>query len=201
MSALPSFWDTAYSAGDHIEHWDPPSIPNELIAAVRDGVVRRGQTVLDIGCGAGCEAVFLAGEGVNVIGVDASGSALELAREHARQAGVEVDWRQGDATRLPVKDAAIDMVLDRGCFHVIARCRRLHYVAEVARVLRPGGCMLLRGAREDDEEAGLIGFDSAEVERLFAPLGFECGPLSPLQLESRAGDLAGWKVVLTLADC
>jgi hypothetical protein len=78
----------------------------------------------------------------------------------------------------------------------MARRRRPLYAAEVARVLRPHGIFFLRGAREDDEEAGLIGFDRDEIERLFAPLGFECGPLSPVQLEARAGALDGWHVVL-----
>ena len=57
----------------------------------------------------------------------------------------------------------------------------------------------LLGAGEDDEEAGLIGFDDEEIDSLFGPLGFEGGPLSPVRLESRAGGLAGRKVVLTLA--
>lgn len=198
-SAPPNFWDLAYQAGDNWQHWDPPRVPDELVAAVGDGLVCRGQTALDIGSGAGCEAVFLAREGVDVIGVDASRPALELAREKASETGVEVDWRLGDAACLPVEDDSVDFALDRGCFHIIARRRRPLYAAEVARVLRPGGNLLLRGASEDDEEAGLIGFDDDEIDSLFGPLGFERGPLSPLRLESRAGGLAGCKVVLTLA--
>jgi SAM-dependent methyltransferase len=192
----PDFWELAYRAGDNVQHWDPPSIPGELVAAVADGLVRSGQTALDIGCGAGCEAVFLAGEGVDVIGIDASQAALDLARKRARDAGVVVEWRLGEATDLPLKSDSVDFALDRGCFHVIARRRRPLYAAEVARVLRPGGIFFLRGAREDDEEAGLVGFDRGEIERLFSPLGLECGPLSPVRLEARAGALEGWKVVL-----
>lgn len=198
-SGPPNFWDLAYREGDNFQHWDPPRIPAELVAAVAEGLVCRGQTALDIGSGAGCEAVFLAGEGVEVIGVDASRPALELAREKASAAGVEVDWRLGDAACLPVGDDSVDFALDRGCFHIIARRRRPLYAAEVARVLRPGGSLLLRGASEDDEEAGLIGFDDDEIDRLFGPLGFERGPLSPVRLESRVGGWAGCKVVLTLA--
>ena len=105
----------------------------------------------------------------------------------------------GDAACLPVEDDSVDFALDRGCLYIIARRRRPLYAAEVARVLRPGGSLLLRGASVDDEEAGLIGFDDDEIDSLFGPLGFERGPLSPLRLHSRAGDLAGCKVVLTLA--
>ena len=132
MPALPNFWDLAYRAGDHIEHWDPPEVPAELVSAVGDGLVRRGQTALDVGCGAGSEAIFLAGRGVHAIGVDSSIAALEIARKRAQEAGVEADWMQADATRLPVHDAVVDLTLDRGCFHVVARRRRAHYAAEMA---------------------------------------------------------------------
>ena len=194
---LQKFWDQAYRRGDHLEHWEPPEVPRELVEAVETGHVRRGQTALDIGCGAGGEAVFLATAGIAVIGVDTSRVALELARRRAEDAGVTVDWREGDAVRLPVRDNAVDFALDRGCFHVIARRRRRLYAKEVARVLRPGGALLLRGAVEDDEEMGLVGCDRREIERLFASRGFECGPLSPLTMKARSGDLQGLMVVLT----
>ncbi len=196
MPALPSFWDLSYRDRDNVEHWDPPTVPPELVEAVRDGLVRAGEMALDIGCGAGCESVYLAGEGVHVIGVDSSPVGLEIARGRAAEAGVVVDWQRGDAAQLPVADDSIDFALDRGCFHVISRRRRPQYAEEVARVLRPGGRFLLRGAWEDDEEAGLIGFDQEEIERLFGSLGFECGEVGPVRLESRAGGWDGSKVIL-----
>ena len=192
------FWDLAYRDGDHLEHWEPLEVPTELVEALQSGLVRRGQTALDIGCGAGSEAVFLAARGIAVIGVDASPVALELARRRAEEANVVVDWRLGDAVHLPLRDNSVDFALDRGCFHIISRRRRRQYAREAARVLRPGGAMLLRGARDDDEEAGLIGFDRRELERLFVSRGFECGPLSPMTIRARSGDLAAVKVVLTL---
>ena len=191
------FWDLAYRDGDHLEHWEPLEVPTELNDAVASGLVRRGQTALDIGCGAGSEAVFLASEGIAVIGVDASPVALEIARRRSEEANVIVDWRQGDAVHLPVRDNAVDFALDRGCFHIISRRRRRRYAREVARVLRPGGALLLRGAREDDEEAGLIGLDRSEIERLFGSRGFDCGPLSPMTIRARSGELKAVKVVLT----
>jgi ubiquinone/menaquinone biosynthesis C-methylase UbiE len=196
-SARESFWDLAYRHGDHEEHWEPPTTPPELVAAVRSGLVGRGQTALDIGCGTGVEAVFLAAEGVFTIGVDSSRVALALARRRADDANVTVDWRHGDAARLPVRDNEVDLALDRGCFHVIARRRRRLYAREIARVLRPGGALLLRGAQADDEELGVLGFDRREIERLFGSRGFDCGVLSPLMIEARSGGLEGWKVVLT----
>ena len=194
-----SFWDLAYRDGDHLEHWESPETPPELVEAVNGGLVGPGRRALDIGCGAGGEAVFLATQGVSVIGVDSSSVALGIARRRAEAAEVTVDWRQGDAVRLPVPDNAVDFAFDRGCFHVIPRRRRRLYAKEVSRVLRPGGTLLLCGARADDEELGLVGFDRREIERLFGPRGSRRAVLAPLTMRARSGELEGWEVLLTLA--
>jgi 2-polyprenyl-3-methyl-5-hydroxy-6-metoxy-1,4-benzoquinol methylase len=132
------FWDLAYRRGDHLEHWESPEVPSELVEAVASGLVLRGQTALDIGCGAGAEAVFLAKQGITVIGVDSSRVGIELARLRAEEENVIVDWREGDAARLPVRDNAIDFALDRGCFHVIARPQHSRDLAGVETSPPPG---------------------------------------------------------------
>jgi SAM-dependent methyltransferase len=174
-------------------------VPPELAALVVSGGLPAGATALDIGCGSGLEAVFLAGSGFRVIGLDSSRPALELARERARAAGVELDLRHGSALDLPVEAAAIDLALDRGCLHSIDREDRPAYAAEIARVLRPGGRFLLRGAREDDEEQGVLGFDAAELDALFPAPAFARGPLLAIELEARAGSLPGNLALLTRA--
>jgi len=193
-----SFWDCAYREGGHLDHWEPPAVPPELVAALASGLVRSDQSALDVGCGTGAEAVFLAAAGLAVLGVDSSPVALELAAQRAEAAAVKIEWRLGDATRLPVRDNSVDLVLDRGCFHVVARRRRRLYAKEIARVLRPGGTLLLRGARADDEEMGLIGITRREATRLFQARGFAVTSFSPLTMAARAGDLAAVQVVLTL---
>ncbi|MGM0867411.1 MAG: class I SAM-dependent methyltransferase [Bacillota bacterium] len=72
---------------------------------------------LDVGCGAGQEAVFLAQHGLNMIGVDLSAEALRIAAEQAKEAGVQVDWLHGNVLDLPVEEQSVDFVNDRGCFH------------------------------------------------------------------------------------
>jgi SAM-dependent methyltransferase len=132
-----------------------------------------------------------------VIGVDSSRPGLELARERARAAGVELELRPGSAQALPVESASIDLVLDRGCLHGIDREDRPAYAAEIARVLRPGARFLLRGAREDDEDQGVLGFDAAELDALFPTPAFTRGPIEPIELEARAGSLPGSLALLT----
>ncbi len=191
-----SFWDRAYRAGDHLEHWEAPSVPAELAALLASGCARRGDTALDVGCGSGQEAVFLAAAGMQVIAVDSSLPALELARERAAAAGVSLDLRAGSAFDLPVASDSIDLVLDRGCLHGIDREDRPDYAAEIARVLAPGGLFLLRGAQHDDEERGLVGIGAEEIDRLFPAPELTRGPVVPIDLQAAAGDLRANLAVL-----
>jgi len=193
---LLNFWDLAYEAGDHEEHWEPGHVPQELAMLVAAGLLLENSVTLDVGCGGGYEAIFLAQRGMRASGVDKSPAALEIARHRAREAGVEVDWREGDVFDLPLESASIDLAHDRGCLHTIARRRRRAYAREVARVLKPGGRFLLRGAREDDEDAGLVGIGVAEIDRLFPPGDFTRGPVVPIALPAPAETLDGCLVLL-----
>lgn len=196
VEEIESFWDLAYRHGDHVDHWEPRHPPQELVAILASEMISPGGDVLDVGCGGGREAIFLAQCGYRTIGVDNSREALKIARRRSEAAGIEVDWRRGDALDLPISASSIDFVTDRGCFHVIDRESRRDYARELDRVLRHGGTILLRGAARDDEEAGLVGVDADEVDRSFPPLRFDRGPLVPIVLEAPAGDVEGKLVIL-----
>ncbi len=159
-------------------------------------LIPAGATVLDVGCGAGAEAAFLAHLGFRAIGVDTSVEAIEIAVGRAAEAGVEVDFHVADATDLPLAGASVDFAIDRGCFHVIARDRRRNYGRELHRVLRPGAPFLLRGAAADDEEEGVIAVDAEEIDRVFLCGAFSRGPIVPLAMVAESGTLACNLVVL-----
>lgn len=197
MKDLPEpFWDEAYRNQDYLQHWEYSHPSQELVGAVACGLASKGATALDIGCGAGREAIFLAQCGLSVIGVDVSAEGLAIARRKAVDAGVQIDWRQGSAMALPVDSESVDFVNDRGCFHVIGHEDRPRYAAEVYRVLRLGGCLLLRGARADAEEENFVKVDEAEIDRHFDEGRYSRGPVLPLVMLSDAGTLAGNIVVL-----
>lgn len=160
-------------------------------------LIPAGATVLDVGCGAGAEAVFLAHLGFRAIGVDTSAEAIALAGRRAAEAGVEVDFNVADATDLPLADDSVDFAMDRGCFHVIDRDRRRDYARELHRVLRPGARLLLRGASADDEEEGVIAVNAGEIDRVFLRPAFARGPIVPMAMIAESGVLECNLVVLS----
>jgi len=142
-------WNDAYVTGAYRQHWDFSHPSQELATALASGLVPVDGVVLDIGCGAGRDAIFAAQCGFEVFGVDLSPQAIAIARKQAQAAGVKVEWQVGSATQLPIPDTAIDLASDRGCLHHIPVAERPSYFAEVARVLKVNGRLLLRGAASD----------------------------------------------------
>jgi len=100
-----------------------------------------GKDVLDAACGTGRYAVRLAQAGARVCGVDASEEMLAAAKRKQSEAGVNVDFRLGDLTRLPCADASFDLAV---CALALCHVADLSSVfAELARVLRPGGRLIV----------------------------------------------------------
>lgn len=99
--------------------------------------VRAGQDVLDVGCGTGVAAITAARIGARVRGVDLTPELLERARENARIANVDIDFREGDAEALPFDDGTFDVVLSH--FGHMFAPRAEVALAEMLRVLKRGG--------------------------------------------------------------
>jgi ubiquinone/menaquinone biosynthesis C-methylase UbiE len=112
-----------------------------LIGAGREWVCSRALgEVLEIGVGTGRNLYFYPTE-VHLTGVELSPKMLEIARRRARESGIEADLRVGDAQHLPFPDASFDTVVATLALCTIPDDRRA--VIEAARVLRPGGRLLL----------------------------------------------------------
>ncbi|MEZ3183083.1 methyltransferase domain-containing protein [Streptomyces pimonensis] len=105
--------------------------------------IRPGETVLDIGCGTGRFTVPMAEKGANVSGLDISRPMLDVASRKLAERGLSADLREGDMAHLPFPDASFDTVTSMlALMHVPVEDRQAVF-SEVARVLRPGGRMLL----------------------------------------------------------
>lgn len=106
---------------------------------VKHARVRAGQRVLDVACGTGVVGVTAARGGAEVTGLDLTPALLATARENSQIAGVRVDWREGDAEKLPFDDGTFDVVLSQ--FGHIFAPRPEVVTAEMLRVLKPGGTL------------------------------------------------------------
>jgi SAM-dependent methyltransferase len=104
---------------------------------VRYAGVRAGERVLDVGTGTGVVAVTAALRGAKVAGLDLTPELLEQARANAGVAGLDVEWREGDAEALPFGDASFDVVLSQ--FGHMFAPRPEVAAREMLRVLKPGG--------------------------------------------------------------
>jgi SAM-dependent methyltransferase len=98
---------------------------------------------LDLGCGTGTNAIALAQRGWDVTAIDFSSTALNRARRKARQSHALVRFLQRDVTRLDDLAGPFDFALDLGCFHGLAASSRAGYVANLARLLRPGAVLMM----------------------------------------------------------
>jgi len=110
--------------------------PDEnLVTWFDEGLLAPGR-VLELGCGNGRDAAYLAGRGCRVDAVDFSAEALEWA---TARIGEVVNFQNCDVFDAQFEDGSYDLVYDSGCFHHLAPHRRQDYVSLVDRALKPGG--------------------------------------------------------------
>ena len=107
--------------------------------------------VADLGCGDGYLTIEASRWASRVIAVDRSKAVLERARALARRRRVtNVTWRQGEIERLPLRDGAVDVAMLSQALHHAEEPARA--IAEAARIVAPGGRVLVLDLREHDQE-------------------------------------------------
>lgn len=140
-----NYFKQAYQEKKACEHeWTAGTASPELIKVVWENLIKKGSKVLEVGCGIGSEAVFLAVRGMRVSAIDVSFEAIKKAKQLAIVYGVEVDFQVGDALSLTYADEEFDVFCDQGCFHHLTDEERIPYLSELCRVLKPGGLYILR---------------------------------------------------------
>jgi len=127
---------------------------------------------LDIGCGTGTNAIYLASKGWEVLGVDFVPEAVKVAEARARSAGSSATFLLADATEL--RQAGVrgpfDLIVDIGCYHGVPAGRRDAYVAEVAAAAQHGADFYLAGISDPPASWRLLratGVSAAELRNRF----------------------------------
>lgn len=162
------FYRLAYRFGD--PRWDTDE-PRPELAELFHGY--HPGRALDLGCGTGTNAVYLASQGWEVVGVDFVPAAIERGKARALKAGSSARFVRADVTRLREAgvDGPFDLLVDIGCYHAIPAGLRDAYAAEVAAVARPGADLYLAGISDPPTVWRLLGaggMSAAELRQRFA---------------------------------
>jgi ubiquinone/menaquinone biosynthesis C-methylase UbiE len=154
-----------------IEAWRKQAA--QLTAGLPDGA-----DVLEVAPGPGYFAIEMARPGrVHVTGLDISHTFVEIATKNALQAGVNVTFRQGDASNMPFADASFDFIICQAAFKNFSRPGKA--IDEMYRVLRAGGTAVIQDMWKDAPDAAI----REEVR------GMRLGPMNAFMTRSTLGSL------------
>lgn len=170
------FWDARYGSKDRLWSGNPNRRFVDEVADLTPG------TALEVGCGEGADAIWLATRGWRVTGVDVSAVALDRAAARARAAGPEIAdriaWQQADLLSWDPAPARFDLVSAQFVHLPRARLDVLH--RRLAAAVRPGGTLLIVGHHPSDLETsvgrwnlpGLL-FTAEEIAATLDPAAWE----------------------------
>lgn len=214
-------WESLYAGGAKVNRYPHDVVVSFVMRNFAAAPDRSRVRLLDYGCGGGGNTAFMAAEGFETHGMDGSVSAVAHAlRTVEAVTGRAARIVAGDFAALPYPDAFFDAVVDRQSLGQNAADRLPGMVAEIARVLKPGGLYLginfsaghpqlrfgraLGGGDHGDFSAGVfrgIGFrhffDEAEVRALFA--GFEFRELKLLRSTNLLHPAGGSEEIVVVA--
>ncbi|HJV13914.1 MAG TPA: class I SAM-dependent methyltransferase [Propionibacteriaceae bacterium] len=115
---------------------------SELVKLFESGELLPSRAI-DLGCGEGDNAIFLAQHGFQVTGIDFSRAAINKAKAKAREAGTDVEFLVDDLTRLTHVTGEFDLIVDYGTFDDLSVKDRAAYVDQVIPLAKPGAKFLL----------------------------------------------------------
>jgi demethylmenaquinone methyltransferase/2-methoxy-6-polyprenyl-1,4-benzoquinol methylase/phosphoethanolamine N-methyltransferase len=124
---------------------------------IEQAQLRPGEAVLDVGCGTG-DLTLLAKQQVGatgrICGIDAAPEMIDVARRKARQIGVEIDFRVEPIEAMTFPDQTFDVVLSSLMMHHLSEELKPRALAEIKRVLKPGGRVLIADMKRPTDWLG-----------------------------------------------
>jgi len=142
--------------------------------------------VLDAGCGTGENALHVASLGLKVLGFDVAETALAIARQKARERGIDVEFVAADALQLAGLGRTFATVLDCGLFHTFDGDERTRYVESLASVIERDGSLYVLCFSDEGPDTGPHPISRQELRAAFAPgNGWEMVSIVPDRLQTR----------------
>lgn len=183
MSGQP--WDASYHNGP--APWDIEKPQPVVVRLASEGAFTGA--VLDAGCGTGENALHIAERGLPVVGVDVAETALAMAREKARERGLEVEFAEGDAFELERLSRTFQTVLDSGLFHTFDRDEQTRYVTSLANVTDPGATAYVLCFSNEGPDTGPHPVSQEELRAVFnAGNGWDIISIEPERVHTRFHD-------------
>lgn len=187
MFEQPS-WDERYGGADRV--WS--GRPNAVLVTEASGLPPR--RALDLGCGEGGDAIWLAERGWQVTAVDFSEAGLERAAAHAAERGVadRVEWRHADLRTWAPEGEEWDLVTSH-FLHLLGD-GMVGATRQMAAAVAPGGTLLVVGHHPDDEHTGLrwslpgVLFTADDLAAAVDPAAFDVRAEARPRTESHHGD-------------
>jgi len=163
-------WEKIYSEYHLTEipwHSDKPD--RELIELIENKEIKP-HLVLDVGCGAGTDSIYLASMGCEVTAIDISQEAIRIARERAEKSVVKVDFIAANFMEFDFRGKSFDFINDRGCFHHINPWDREKFAIKINDLLKSNGSYFLRcwSDKEEETKQGPYRLSKDEIRSTFS---------------------------------
>jgi SAM-dependent methyltransferase len=166
-------WDVFYTDRNKNVPFFEECPDENLVDYITKGIITSGR-VLELGCGPGRNAIYLAEKGFSVDAVDSSLEGLEWAKERAEEKQVKINFINENIFHWDYEEGAYDFVYDSGCFHHIPPHRRVNYLDLVEKALKPGGYFALTAFIEEGPLGGakMTDWDVYRLKSMKGGLGY-----------------------------
>jgi cyclopropane fatty-acyl-phospholipid synthase-like methyltransferase len=189
-------WNQEY---ERTPPWDIARPQSTFVRLFDEGVLAEGP-VLDVGCGTGENALFLAAKGLAVTGIDLAPKAIAKAKRKAKERSLEARFRVHNALDLARLRTRFAKVIDSGLFHTFTDRNRVRFRNQLHAATRPGATyVMLCFSEKEPDWGGPRRVTKTEIRAAFAPPKFRVRSIAPTRFDTNMHD-QGAHAYLVIAD-